>query len=151
MLTSRWMHRLELAGTHSLQGFGTLLKIHTLQASYEVQAAVLPTYAAQTATLKRTSDMQALHAAGFVHRDLKPENLIRMPNDHMWYLIDFGCTAVAGAPADLLAGAPVSRVMPWQFLQNSNSHRMYHMASNPRAAELCRQLAHATMCAVPQP
>ena len=40
--------------------------------------------------------MQALHGAGKVHRDLKPANVVRMPADHMWYLIDLGCTAAIG-------------------------------------------------------
>lgn len=45
--------------------------------------------------------LRDLHAAGFVHRDVKPENIMFLPRENAWTVIDFGCTARAGAAAPL--------------------------------------------------
>ena len=37
-----------------------------------------------------------LHGSGWVHRDLKPGNVLRLPGQHSWTLMDFGCAALAG-------------------------------------------------------
>eukprot|EP00892_Ulva_mutabilis_P008326 jgi/Ulvmu1/5866/UM025_0128.1 len=46
--------------------------------------------------------LSRLHAAGYVHRDLKPANIMWLPRENRWTVIDFGCTARAGARAPLL-------------------------------------------------
>ena len=50
-----------------------------------------------------------LRGAGWVHRDLKPGNILRMPALHSWTLIDFGCSAAAGATLTLLQRARAGR------------------------------------------
>lgn len=42
--------------------------------------------------------LEQLHSSGWVHRDLKPGNVLRLPNEHSWTLMDFGCAALSGAP-----------------------------------------------------
>eukprot|EP00892_Ulva_mutabilis_P005563 jgi/Ulvmu1/3379/UM158_0002.1 len=37
-----------------------------------------------------------LHGSGWVHRDLKPGNILRLPGQHSWTLMDFGCAAQSG-------------------------------------------------------
>lgn len=55
--------------------------------------------------------VKMLHSMGMVHRDLKPANILRMPEEHSWALIDFGCAAQAGAPQ--IAG-PLRLAVPGQ-------------------------------------
>eukprot|EP00892_Ulva_mutabilis_P011349 jgi/Ulvmu1/8587/UM045_0030.1 len=38
-----------------------------------------------------------LHGSGWVHRDLKPGNILRLPGQHSWTLMDFGCAARSAA------------------------------------------------------
>eukprot|EP00892_Ulva_mutabilis_P003267 jgi/Ulvmu1/1311/UM011_0039.1 len=45
--------------------------------------------------------LRDLHAEGYVHRDIKPENIMLLPRENVWTVIDFGCTALAGADAPL--------------------------------------------------
>ena len=42
-----------------------------------------------------------MHDVGYVHRNVKPANIMWLPRDESWTLIDFGCTARAGAGAPL--------------------------------------------------
>jgi serine/threonine protein kinase len=47
--------------------------------------------------------LKMLHEQGWVHRDLKPGNVLRLPKQHSWTLIDFGCVAQIGASWPLFA------------------------------------------------
>ena len=74
------------------------------------QLSVCLTIVALTVTLSATSlyscvqalcliteRLAQLHGSGWVHRDLKPGNVLRLPGQHSWTLMDFGCAARSGA------------------------------------------------------
>ena len=46
-----------------------------------------------------TEKLARLHGSGWVHRDLKPGNVLRLPCQHSWTLMDFGCAARTGGHA----------------------------------------------------
>ena len=50
-----------------------------------------------------TERLAQLHGSGWVHRDLKPGNVLRLPGQHSWTLMDFGCAARSGAALSLPA------------------------------------------------
>ena len=52
-----------------------------------------------------TERLAQLHGSGWVHRDLKPGNILRLPSQHSWTLMDFGCAARAGPVSALHIGA----------------------------------------------
>jgi hypothetical protein len=91
-----------------------------------------------------------LHGAGYVHRDLKPSNLLWLAHLHAWTLIDFGCTAKAGAwltPLKLTATLPAMRSsrVKHQYHFPDHTGRVAHAV---QVAADCRyhcQCTHATL------
>jgi hypothetical protein len=75
----RWLSRLRLADG---VGVAADLLMTMMQALVLVASRVL-----------------SMHEAGWAHRDLKPSNVLRLPLQHSWTLIDFGCAARIGAVA----------------------------------------------------